>query len=139
MDTVVLCTMTALAVILEYGEAARYGGNYMMMTIAAYSSVLGKYAACFLSIAVLCFGFATIVCWAHYGLTCARYLGKGRVASLLFTVAYVFCVFAGALVSSELSWQLADLAMGVMTVINLFVIVHMWREVRQETELYLSN
>lgn len=139
VDTVVLCTMTALVVILEYGEAARYGGSYMMMTVTAYASVLGPCAAYFLSIAVLCFGFATIVCWAHYGLTCARYFCKGRGASLLFVSAYVACVFAGALVSSELSWQLADLAMGVMTVINLFVIVQMWREVRQETELYLSN
>ncbi len=139
VDTIALCTMTALVVILEYSEAARFGGSYMMMTAAAFSSVLGSYASYFLSAAVACFGFATVVCWAHYGLTCARYFSKARWASVSFTAIYCACVFAGAFVRAELAWQLADLAMGAMTAINLFVLVLMWREVREETDDYFYS
>jgi AGCS family alanine or glycine:cation symporter len=68
VDTVVLCTLTALVVILEYDAASAFDGNYMMMTVAAFSARLGNAAAYFLCAAVLCFGFATVLCWAHYGL-----------------------------------------------------------------------
>jgi AGCS family alanine or glycine:cation symporter len=139
VDTVVLCSMTAFVVILNYGEASRFGGNYMMMTIAAYSTSLGKYASVFLCLAVLCFGFATILCWAHYGLVCAGYFGNSVGIAKLFTVVYCACVFVGAFADPALSWQLSDLCMGAMTVINLAVICALWREVKRETDGYLIS
>ena len=138
-DTIVLCTMTALCVILEYGEAARFGGNYMMMTIAAYSAELGRYASYFLCAAVLCFGFATVICWAHYGMTCARYFNPSHRANRIFILVYCACVFIGSFISADLAWQLADLSMGIMTVINLMILVLMAKEVRTETEIYLGR
>ncbi len=134
-DTVVLCTMTALVVILEYGEASRHAGNYMMMTLSAFTSGLGAYASYFLCAAVVCFGFATVLCWSHYGLTASRYFKNSKTADSIFILFYAISVFLGACLSAELSWQLADLSMGVMTVINLMVILGMWREVRTETRL----
>lgn len=139
VDTVVLCTMTALCVILEYPEASRFGGNYMMMTISAYASVLGESASYFLCVAVLCFGFATIVCWAHYGLTAMRYFNKSHLANRLFILAYCASVAAGSVVSAELCWQLADLSMGIMTVINITVVSLMSKDVERETVLYLES
>ncbi len=139
VDTVVLCTMTALVVIIGYGDAARYGGNYMMMTISAYAGGLGRYAAYFLCIAVVCFGFATVLCWAHYGLTCVHYFKNSYSATRIFMVAYCVAIFVGSFTSSELSWQLSDLSMGAMTVINLICIVLLSKEVKTETDLYFKK
>lgn len=137
-DTIVLCTMTALCVILEYGAASRFSGNFMMMTVSAYAARLGNLASYFMCVAVLCFGFATIICWAHYGLTCVRFFSKSTSAKKIFIAVYCLCVFAGTAVRADLAWQLADLSMGVMTVINLTVLVLMVKEVKNETELYLQ-
>ena len=138
-DTILLCTLTALCVILEYGAALEHGGNYMMMTVSAYASALGNSASVFICVAVLCFGVATVICWAHYGSVCVSFLCGSVTAKKIFVFIYSLCVLGGALVSSELAWQLSDFAMGIMTLINLSVIVFMWREVKEETELYLKS
>ena len=139
VDTIVLCTMTAIVVILNYGEAARFGGSFMMMTISAYSLGIGDFAAYFLCMATFCFGFATILCWAHYGLVCAEYLFKSPRVSCIFTTVYCATVFIGAIISSDIPWQLSDLCMGAMTVINLLILVLMSKEVKHETDLYLNT
>ena len=137
-DTILLCSMTALCVILEYGEAARYGGNYMMMTLSAYSACLGDTAAYFLAAAVTCFGVGTVLCWSHYGLSAALSFGGGRKTKNRFALAYCACVALGAVVSSDFAWELADVSMAIMIIINLTVICFMWREVRKETDDFLT-
>lgn len=139
VDTVLLCTLTALTVITEYASVKSLDGSYMMMTVTAYAKALGDHAAYFLTIAVVCFGLATVVCWAHYGLSCIEYFGNGRRARALFTVIYSAAAFIGSVSSPSLVWQLSDLAMGAMTVINLSVIIPMHSEVREETERLLPR
>lgn len=138
-DTVVLCTMTALCVILNYADAVAYTGNFMMMTVASYASVLGGYASVFLAVSVFFFGAATIMCWAHYGKVCVAYFGKSKWLTLSFSVAYCGCVLLGCVSSSDTVWLLSDLAMGIMTVINLSVIAAMWKEVKHETDLFIND
>ncbi len=128
-DTVLLCTLTALVIILEYDAAVLHAGNYMEMSIAAFSAVLGKYAGYFLAIAVLCFAFATVLCWVHYGKSAARYLLGERTSKKVFIPIYAACVCLGGIVSPDICWQLSDLSMGVMTVINLSVLWGMRGEV----------
>jgi AGCS family alanine or glycine:cation symporter len=137
-DTRVLCTMTALVVIIGYDSAALYENDFMMMTISAYGSVLGEYASVFLAIAVLFFGFATVLCWAHYGMECAEYFSKKRTARTLFIFAYCASVFLGAFISSNAMWQITDFAVGGMTVINLLVLILMSGEIKKETQDYFK-
>ncbi len=139
IDTILLCTVTALAVLSEYEAAKAYGGNYMMMTVAAYSASLGRFAAYFIAASVVCFGFATILCWAHYGLTCAAFLSASPKAAKRFTAVYCLCVALGAIIASDIIWQLSDLFMGAMTVINLFILVLMSGEIKKQTEEYFPQ
>jgi len=135
-DTILLCTMTALVVIVGYEDAVLYKGDFMMMTISAYASVLGDYAAVFLAIAVLLFGTATVLCWAHYGRECAIYFVREKnkkKATLAFGVAYCVSILASSVVSADLVWQATDLAVGAMTLINLTALVIMYKEVKKET------
>ena len=139
VDTILLCTLTALVVIVSYGDVAHLGENFIMMTISAYEAVLGRYASYFMSISVLCFGFATIVCWAHYGIESVGYLTKKRFARPFFIVVYCLSVFAGAFVTSEWIWQSADLAIGVMTVINVPVLILCRKEIKSETDMFFCD
>ncbi len=139
VDTVILCTMTALVVILKYDAASVFDGNYMMMTLAAFEAGIGKAAGYFLCISVACFGFATIICWIHYCTSSLQYLKAKKGMITAFMCLYCLCTFLGSNVNSELSWLLSDLSMGIMTLINLCVIVPMWREVKEETEMFLKS
>ena len=138
-DTILLCTVTALVVIVSWGDLVAREGDFMMMTVTAYSAVLGRFAAIFMAIAVLLFGFATVVCWAHYGLESVGYLSERAWMRRCFIAVYVGSVFIGAFATSEMIWQAADFAVGAMTLINVPVLCLMSREVWQETELWLRQ
>ncbi len=138
VDTILLCTMTALVIIVSYPEVSANGDNFIMMTISAYSCVLGSAAAYFLCAAVLCFAFATVICWAHYGIESAKYFSDKKYMRTGFIILYVASVLYGAFAKQGIIWQAADLAIGVMTVINVAVICFMSGEVKRETEIYFG-
>jgi len=138
VDTIVLCTVTALVVIVGWGDAAACGENFIMMTLTAYETVLGRFASYFMAVAVLCFGFGTVVCWAHYGRESMRYLCDRRGAETVFAVLYSASVLVGAIADSEAIWEVTDFAVGGMTLINLVFLVWMAGEVKKETDRYFN-
>ena len=139
VDTLVLCTMTAVVVIISYPSVSHLGDNFIMMTISAYGAVLGDFAEYFLAIAVLCFAFATVICWAHYGMESVGYLSNKKASRILFIAIYSLSVVAGAVINSEVIWECADFAIGAMTLINVTVICFMSGEVRISTENYFKT
>ena len=109
-----------------------------MMTVTAYEAVLGRFASYFMGIAVLCFGFATVICWAHYGRESMRYLCDRRGAERVFVVVYSASVLVGAIADSGAIWQVTDFAVGGMTLINVIFLLWMSGEVKKETDRYFK-
>ena len=138
VDTVLLCTVTAL-VILVSGVHTEGEGNFMSVTLNAYRAVLGNSAALFLAVAVLLFGFATVVCWAHYGTESVRFLSPRRWARGAFLAVYLLAVCFGAVVTADWLWEIADLSIGIMTLINVTVLCLMNGEVKRETAQWLAG
>lgn len=136
VDTILLCTLTAIVIIIGFGSVDA-SGDYMMITLNAYRASLGSAAGYFIAIAVLLFGLATVLCWAHYGMECLEYFSRRKSVKKGFIFLYTASVLLGSVVSTDLIWEAADLFIGVMTFINLSVIVLMSREVREETERLL--
>lgn len=139
IDTILLCTMTAITVIINYDIAAEYTDEPMLMTLRAYSASLGGWSEYCMCAMVLFFGFATVICWAHYGMECLSYLTKKPIAKPLFIALYFFSMLWGSVGAPALAWGLADLALGSMTLINLAVICPMHSEVARETEIYINK
>ncbi len=139
VDTILLCTMTAIVVIIGYGEAAEYGMDSMMMTLRAYSSVLGGWSEYCICAMVLFFGFATVTCWAHYGMECVRYLSEKKIFKYLFIAAYGLAMLWGAVSAPGRVWGIADFALGAMTVINIAVVCPLGGEVVKHTNEYIKN
>ncbi len=138
VDTILLCTMTAVVIIISLDEALIYGSDPIMMTIRAYSAVLGEWSEYVMAAMVLFFGFATVICWAHYGMECVTYLSCQRGWRRAFVAAYGGAVAVGAVIAPDSVWSVADFALGAMTVINLAVICAMSGEVAGETEAYIK-
>ena len=131
--------MTAVVVIISYPSVSHLGDNFIMMTISAYGAVLGDFAEYFLAVAVLCFAFATVICWAHYGMESVGYLSDKKASRVIFVAIYSVSVLAGAVINSEVIWECADFAIGAMTLINVTVICFMSGEVRISTKNYFKT
>ena len=143
VDTVLLCTVTALCILVSDSGPAAFGEDVTRTAQAAFSSVLGEWAGGFFALSILLFGVATVICWAHYGMTCAGYLAKGaksrKTAEGVYTVLLAASLAVGSVTAPAFAWSLADVAIAVMTLLNLLILVVMHKEVKTETESLLSR
>jgi AGCS family alanine or glycine:cation symporter len=121
MDTIVICTMTALIILLSgvtvpYGQAA--GAE---LTITGFTTVYGNWVSIFTAIAMCCFAFSTIVGWGLYGARCAEFIFGSKIL-LPFNIAYSLVSIVGATVNLGLIWGISDTFNGFMTVPNLIAV-----------------
>jgi len=135
IDTIVVCSMTSFVILLGNGSS----DDPMLTVLYSFQNTIGDGAGVLLSLCVLLFAFATIVCWGYYGKECVYYLNKSRAAEKIYYAMYTVFVFIGAIASMDRVWELADLAIGIMTVMNLFILLSMRREIKQETERYFNK
>ena len=139
VDTVLLCTVTALCILVSDSGPSAFGEDTVRTAQAAFASVLGDWAGWFFAISILLFGVATVICWAHYGMTCVDYLVKARKGKQAAATVYVILLAAslviGAVTTPTLAWNLADMAIALMTVVNLLILLLMQKEVKTETDL----
>lgn len=133
VDTVLLCTLTALVILVSYAEVEMLGHDPVMMTIRAYSTVLGGWSDYFFFAAVFCFGYATVLCWASYGEECLAFLSGNRVLRYFYLMIFSACIFVGGFAAPEQIWDVADFSMAVLTSINLFALFSMRKRIKEET------
>ncbi len=132
-DTIVICTMTALVILLARdGEWITENG--MHLVIWSFSRVYGKFAALFLSAAILLFAVSTVICWAYYGKLCVGYLFPSRRVGTAYLGVYCAMIAGGVWLSQGAVWLFSDLSVALMTALNLAAVVWLRREVRTETE-----
>ena len=121
MDTIVICTMTALIILLSgveipFGQVA--GAE---LTIGGFTKVYGNWVSIFTAIAMCCFAFSTIVGWGLYGARCAEFLLGTRIL-LPFNIAYALISIVGATTDLGLIWGISDTFNGFMTIPNLIAV-----------------
>ena len=142
VDTVLLCTVTALCILVSDSGPLAFGEDTVRTAQAAFSSVLGDWAGWFFAISILLFGVATVICWAHYGMTCIGYLTRGRgrqAAETVYILLLVGSLIVGAITTPTLAWTLADAAIALMTILNLLILLLLQKEVKNETDLLFSS
>ena len=121
MDTIVVCTLTAMIILLSgvdipFGQAA--GAE---LTISGFTSVYGNWVSIFTAIAMCCFAFSTIIGWGLYGARCAEFIFGSKIL-IPFNVAYCLVSIVGATTDLGLIWGISDTFNGFMTVPNLIAI-----------------
>ncbi|TVQ52517.1 MAG: alanine:cation symporter family protein [Rhodobacteraceae bacterium] len=138
IDTVVICTMTALVIVITglYMDESGLGG--VELTSAAFGSALSWFPYV-LGVAVVLFAFSTMITWSYYGLKAWTYLvGEGRNRELVFKVT--FCVFVVIGASAQLGAVIdfSDAMIFAMAVVNIFGIYFLMPIVKTELERYLG-
>ncbi len=124
MDTVVVCTMTALVVLLGVGvQNIEYGTDIgANLTINGFESVYGSgVPALAVAICLTLFALSTVLTWALYGTRCVEFL-FGYKASRVYQI--IFCLFAciAGTVELSLAWAIADTLNGLMAIPNLIAV-----------------
>jgi AGCS family alanine or glycine:cation symporter len=119
IDTIVVCTMTALVIIVT--GAWMSGENGATMTTIAFSNAL-PYGNYIVVLALMVFAFTTILGWSYYGERCAEYL-FGPKAITPFRVLWCAVIPVGALTSLEAIWLMADIMNALMAVPNLLALL----------------
>ena len=121
MDTIVICTLTALVILLS-GVAVPYGSAAgAELTIAGFTLVYGNWVSIFTAVAMCCFAFSTIIGWGLYGARCIEFLFGTKVLKP-FMIVYSLVAIAGATVDLGLIWSIAETFNGLMAIPNLIAL-----------------
>jgi len=133
-DTVLLCSVTAL-VILLYADGEGLDG--IELSLAAYARLaagiggvrLGAAAELLLRGSIVLFAFAAVISQSCYGIEAVRFFAPARVARIAYRLLSAAAVIVGALIPAGVMWMLADAVVCVMTVVNVACLVILRREV----------
>ena len=152
IDTVVICTMTALVIIIfNFGGAFEYGGDGMGIvlidgvpyegagiTSKAFAEYI-PYSGVFLTIAVVLFAVSTMISWSYYGLQSWKYLfGRGRIADLTYKLIFCMFVVIGSAASMSSIWDFSDAMIFAMVFPNMIGLFFLFPVVKEQLNKYLE-
>ncbi len=123
-DTIVICTLTALAILISGKAEAFYGKTAGTdLTIMAFGTVLGtKLAAIVIAVCIAMFAYSTLLSWSLYGSRCFEFI-FGTTGSKVYQAIYVIFVVVGANVKLGLAWTIADASNALMAFPNLIAVL----------------
>lgn len=155
IDTVVICTMTALVIIFfnmdagafDYGngvgstvllnESGAYVGG-VDLTSMAYDSVIPGFRYV-LTIAIILFAFSTMISWSYYGLQSWKYLfGRGKTADILYKVLFLLFVVIGAAATLDAVIKFSDAMILALVFPNMIGLLILFPKVKKSLTRYLD-
>lgn len=136
IDTVVICTITALVIVITGSYTSVEGIDGVALTSRAFASVIWWFPY-LLSIAVLLFAISTMVAWAYYGSIAWNYLvGDSKVYELFYKLVFCACTIIGASVSLDAVIAISDsmfFSMAIANIIGLYLLAPM---VKKDLKIY---
>ena len=152
IDTVVICTMTALVIIIfNFGGYFEYGGDGLGtvyidgvsyegagITAKAFAQYI-PFSNIFLTIAVVLFAVSTMISWSYYGLQSWKYLfGRGRLADMTYKLLFLLFVVIGAAASMKSIWDFSDAMIFAMIFPNMIGLFFLFPVVKKQLKRYLD-
>ncbi len=141
MDTLIVCTMTALAILtsIDYKTVGDVTG--IVMTTMAFQQSLPTFGIHLLGAAVLLFSFSTMVGMANYNEKCWNYVFKGRFIFNRYLFIFWFCLTLvyGAVTTPDNVINILDIGYGFMAVPNMFATIYLAYKVRDKLKDYRNN
>jgi AGCS family alanine or glycine:cation symporter len=143
VDTVVICTMTALVIIItnfdgqfmEYGVEIKEG---VELTAVAFDTVIPHFSVV-LTIAVILFAFSTMISWSYYGMQGWKFLfGKGKITDLVYKILFLMFVIVGASISLGAVIDFSDAMIFAMVVPNIIGVIMLSPIIKKELTKYTN-
>lgn len=135
VDTIVLCSMTAFVILISYEELVLSQSlDGIALTIAAYEKYAGDFSGIILTVSIFLFAFATVICQSYYGHVAMNFLTQRKYAYACYLVVFISATVAGAVISAEKMWILADFTVATMTIINTACLIFLSKIVKSHTD-----
>ncbi|MEC5200882.1 AGCS family alanine or glycine:cation symporter [Arthrobacter sp. PL16] len=149
VDTVLICTMTALAIVIAGAPSLQAGIDQVQgggdtpdgvtLTSDAFATVLPWFPIV-LAIAVILFAYSTLITWSYYGLKAWEFLfGRGRTSEVVYKVIFLFFTVAGCVLTFSQVISFADAALFVCAFINLLGVYFLLPVIKREMREYLAD
>ena len=140
IDTIIICTMTALVIIImgAWGDAKPEGLEGASLSVYAFQQALGTAGAWIVGLGLVFFAYSTILAWSYYGDRSAEYL-FGHRAVLPYRIVYTVLVVVGAYIPLKLVWNFADIANIFMAVPNLISVILLAKFTKQLSSDYFNR
>jgi AGCS family alanine or glycine:cation symporter len=136
IDTLIIATLTALAIILT--GAWETGLSGASLTTEAFNRVIPVYGGWIVSIGLFLFAFSTILGWEYYGERCAEYLFGPKV-NMIYRILWIPFIVIGSVGGLNVLWDLADTLNGLMAIPNLIGLVFLSPVVLKLTKEYFAK
>ena len=152
IDTVVICTMTALVIIIFNGDKTifNYGGeNGIVMidgvaaegaaiTAAAFANYI-SFSGPFLTIAVVLFAISTMISWSYYGLQSWMFVfGKSKISDYTYKILFLLFIVIGAAGDMSAVWTFSDAMILALVFPNMIGLFFLFPKVKEELQRYLK-
>lgn len=138
VDTVVTCSLTALVILLAYGDS--YSGmTGMELALGAFGKFFGRRAEVVLTLSVAIFAYATVISQFYYGREALFFITRKRSARAAFDAVFMFLIYLGAVMPVGILWQVTDLNVCVMTSVNCAMILCRSGEIKKVTYAFYNK
>ncbi|TKF24290.1 sodium:alanine symporter family protein [Vibrio genomosp. F6] len=137
-DTIIICTMTGLALILTGAWQTDLAGAAMTTHAFAVGLNADTLGPMLVSIGLIFFAFTTILGWNYYGERCVVFL-FGTKAILPYKFIFVVLVASGAFMKLDMIWIIADIVNGLMAIPNLIGLIALRQVVIEETKQFFTS
>ena len=141
LDTIVICTLTALVVVVtgQWSSGVKGVGMTVDAFEAGFAAVgIHNFARHFVAFGLLLFAFSTIVGWSYYGSRAAQYI-FGDKAIIPYYYVYGLFVFLGAVWGIDLVWEFVDMVITFMTIPNLIALLLLTPVMKKEIDRYFTS
>ena len=142
IDTVVICTMTALVITIAGLNSAPFNGaglTGVTLTAASFTETADVFKY-LLALAVIMFAFSTMISWSYYGLKAWTYLfGEGHKIELVFKIIFCFFVVVGATIQFGAVIDFSDAAIFAMSIFNIIGFYFLMPVVKKELKSFISR
>jgi len=145
MDTMVVCTMTALVVltsgVIDLNTGDTGGISDATLVAKAFESTFGAVGEMFIALAILLFAFTTVLGWSQYGSKAVEFLGgkHSKTAKKVYKIIFVLLIMSGVLLTNSLAWDISDTFNGLMMIPNLIGVLFLCGTVRKITKNYVDR
>ena len=137
IDTIVVCTLTALVILIS-GAHLEAETNGILMTLIAFKKTLFGWGDVLLMIAVTSFALSTILTYSYYGVKSLSYLTNARIAKG-FNYFYIITIVIAAVASVDLVVNLMDLAYSLMLIPNMIAVLWLAPHVNRSAKDYFER
>ncbi|MGL5720954.1 MAG: alanine/glycine:cation symporter family protein [Brevinema sp.] len=133
-DTLIICSATAFLILfsgVDIKTAAAEGISGIVLTQRVFGQYFGGAGSIFLTVCIFLLAFSSVLGNYFYAQNALGFLTEKPAALLIFRLLVVGCVFAGSVASFSLVWNIADLLMGFMAVINIYAVIRLFGRLKK--------